>query len=841
MDSIERTPDYTKFIHELEKFHNQIGTTFVKEPILGGKKIDLFKIYKATVEAGGHEKVSSQKGWKKIADLFNLPSTCTNSAFVIKQVYAQALAHYELHKKRGGPSVDAIKKMVTEQNSLKRGADTELNGVGIGEPVNGIKLEEGKKRKVDQGLPTTKPVVPRPMTLFLSGDEEPFDGVSMFDLKVAPVFLLLTLELPLDRLLLFGGPHSRLLLALESGLPNEIDWAFNKLIKISFRSYNSIKPIDISNIPGLLHILLTHMAPVFGRINLDVQARADAVLAEPTAAGQLNPLPPLTEITIFASTDQLILFERALQSLLVINNFTFYIPNIKNLVESDHLLSYLTKGIALPSSTLYIELKRYCLTILEEMSEYLDVSKNGRDYIVTYLEKLVHSNDLGLILPALRILNQLAMQDKHEEVFSNPSPEFMKRLMDLLLTPHEEVIHYIMDHFYHLSSLGGDTARAIVGGDGISNSSGARLRMLLRMLFYSSKRQKAAAAAQAQKVASAGRPTAQNLLQNWIRSWFAHDPASSLSHQAIIGLAEKFCADKQVKLQPTEVITAFKQHFPAVRDENGSFMGLRYQSTATLAPMGGPPTVKINAPNTIVDIVGDDDTDMAEAGLEFLDFGKNLDAGGEGASGGSKSQPALQTPPNERIELSGAGGSNSNATTPGPSSAAPMSCWWGRTSTATGAPSAPQDASCNGPFDTDADVLAHIVSKHIQPDMASPLLTCQWRTCDYVCPTDDRQQLFAHVKTHTPFRPPASSNSKPLASLLLPSTPAGIGRAGSIVLPPQSDNLLGVPLTTLYVLRNMARAGVDLAAIEQDLIKWADAHSFPGVAPSLLYESLRVI
>ncbi|RUS18585.1 ARID DNA-binding domain-containing protein [Endogone sp. FLAS-F59071] len=58
IDAIERTPEYEAFMETLWAFHKKHGTNMQAEPVLGGKKLDLLKIYKTVIAAGGYEKVS---------------------------------------------------------------------------------------------------------------------------------------------------------------------------------------------------------------------------------------------------------------------------------------------------------------------------------------------------------------------------------------------------------------------------------------------------------------------------------------------------------------------------------------------------------------------------------------------------------------------------------------------------------------------------------------------------------------------------------------------------------------------------------------------------------------
>ncbi|CAJ0766098.1 10114_t:CDS:2 [Entrophospora sp. SA101] len=95
-DTIDRTPEYISFIKSLEEFHKNHGTTFQKEPVLGSKKLDLYKIYQMVIAEGGCERICAEKSWKKICERFNFPQTCTNSAFVMKNIYIRFLEPYEL-------------------------------------------------------------------------------------------------------------------------------------------------------------------------------------------------------------------------------------------------------------------------------------------------------------------------------------------------------------------------------------------------------------------------------------------------------------------------------------------------------------------------------------------------------------------------------------------------------------------------------------------------------------------------------------------------------------------------------------------------------------------------
>lgn len=58
---------------------------------MGGRRLDLYKIFQVVTAAGGFEEVTKNRGWKQVGDIFQFPSTCTNSAYILKGVYIRNL------------------------------------------------------------------------------------------------------------------------------------------------------------------------------------------------------------------------------------------------------------------------------------------------------------------------------------------------------------------------------------------------------------------------------------------------------------------------------------------------------------------------------------------------------------------------------------------------------------------------------------------------------------------------------------------------------------------------------------------------------------------------------
>ncbi|KAF9611957.1 hypothetical protein IFM89_037177 [Coptis chinensis] len=95
------------FMDTVQDLHKSQGSKFMV-PIMGGKALDLHRLFVEVTARGGLEKVIRDRQWKEIIAVFNFPSTITNASFVLRKYYINLLHHYEqvyYFRKQGPPSV----------------------------------------------------------------------------------------------------------------------------------------------------------------------------------------------------------------------------------------------------------------------------------------------------------------------------------------------------------------------------------------------------------------------------------------------------------------------------------------------------------------------------------------------------------------------------------------------------------------------------------------------------------------------------------------------------------------------------------------------------------------
>lgn len=86
------------FLFSLNVFMKKRGTPITKEPILGGKRLDLYQLYNEVISYGGLMEVIKKKAWMKIfRKLDNFSENRTDASTALKTIYIKYLFPYE-HK-----------------------------------------------------------------------------------------------------------------------------------------------------------------------------------------------------------------------------------------------------------------------------------------------------------------------------------------------------------------------------------------------------------------------------------------------------------------------------------------------------------------------------------------------------------------------------------------------------------------------------------------------------------------------------------------------------------------------------------------------------------------------
>ncbi|KAJ0034460.1 hypothetical protein Pint_25420 [Pistacia integerrima] len=135
------------FMSTLEKLHATMGTKFMI-PIIGGKELDLHRLFVEVTSRGGIEKIIKEKRWKEVTAIFNFPSTATNASFVLRKYYVSLLHDYEQNY------------YFRSQDSWQSPSTAPLPAQGTVQPSSDVQTPVIQQPKINSAvLPTARPAL----------------------------------------------------------------------------------------------------------------------------------------------------------------------------------------------------------------------------------------------------------------------------------------------------------------------------------------------------------------------------------------------------------------------------------------------------------------------------------------------------------------------------------------------------------------------------------------------------------------------------------------------------------------------------------------------------------
>ena len=263
----------------------------------------------------------------------------------------------------------------------------------------------------------------------------------------------------------FEGPniYVRTLNALRCGIPKEVDFALHHLVKISHERGDRYR---FDAFPGLADGLVEKLLEV-GSLFYDVKweicysrdidkndvNQLDGLYGTSDILDRIVRLEKLDFYDGFVHAD----FSHAMRNVneagLVVRNMVLLEENAKSL--SDHLpiKDWLVIALNLPRKECLIELKNYALEIAEQLTKYWSLAPP--DPLYTTLLMCLGDNwqDRGLSLAALRALSHISMNLEEPNRLPAVPMKTLELLLDWLLLDDEELVGTILDFLYQYTAI----------------------------------------------------------------------------------------------------------------------------------------------------------------------------------------------------------------------------------------------------------------------------------------------------------------------------------------------------------------------------------------------------
>ncbi|KAL7750053.1 Chromatin structure-remodeling complex protein rsc9 [Sorochytrium milnesiophthora] len=299
---------------------------------------------------------------------------------------------------------------------------------------------------------------------------------------------------------LTGGFQNRMLLALESRLPNEIDWALGKFCRLSYSS----DYFHLQSVPGLMEALVDiceeFLDSSLSRVSLATSSALTTTTTTTTSSSTAASASSSTTTTtaretqsmvtlqLFAGYDQAAMQERATLICQCLYNLTTAQTNFRYLSSHPAMHRLLFRGISLPPLSCFVEIRRICLDTLQSIALATRgvVGTGGAQTLVVPLQKMLFDNDRHVVVSALYALQKVSHLELNEAALDVHGDDTVLAYLFSLLcaaapAADEEMVTAVLDYLYQLSLVSNSLA-AQIGRAAQTNP----VRILLRFLAWGS-------------------------------------------------------------------------------------------------------------------------------------------------------------------------------------------------------------------------------------------------------------------------------------------------------------------------------------------------------------------
>jgi len=456
-----------KFKEDLIKFHAEEGNTSFRIPQIGGKELDCYKLYTSVISRGGCEKVTLNKDWKNIVHEFDLPPSCTSASFTLKNHYMKCLLHYE-RKHFSGADYTPISAMRNPLASMsdfipKKHGSSHSDYLTYGNYVASVNVASknaiAKKVKVEQTTVESKRLVLAFESHLTAEINWALNTLSIFSCNINNPFLFENNTFLLDSISNYleycaiNVPYLHFS-SSKLGMPAIID----KEKKSS--SGNQSTQLVAGRTSARLK--KADQLPVKAEAeeeweDLDLYAQdKKCVVTNKTSDIEIllrsNTITPFELLRakrkkgvngMYEDVSELQLLEYIKQILLIVRNLSYIKANEHYIMKCSKLVEIL---LALFSGYADSEVTTYSLECICNISKHIILSeyKTTEDFLKTLLECLSSSNQ-GTKETAIETFRRLSLSSGNEEYLEKMPLEFLKRLINLMVSPNPEVREAVLE------------------------------------------------------------------------------------------------------------------------------------------------------------------------------------------------------------------------------------------------------------------------------------------------------------------------------------------------------------------------------------------------------------
>ena len=348
----------------------------------------------------------------------------------------------------------------------------------------------------------------------------------------------------------FIGPniYVRAQLALQSGIPDEEQYALHHLVKISHERGDKYR---FDQFPGLAEALLKkvlQISSLFYDVEWEVcyddynaitdDETLDGLSGTPDVIDKLKNRIPLVTEDHLQDADFVSRLSRIMEAGLILRNMCMHADNAQYLARQPLARDYLAIVLSIEHSSV-VELQHYALDTSEQMLQWCDLS--SQDPLYQSLLSFLNVEDRGAIVTTLRTLSRIAMHLAGPKRLDDVPPATLRQIQQWLLIEDEELQSACLDFLFQYTSSAGNVEHLLQCVD--VNSMARELGRML--LFHAKQKDSHSVSAKIEEpdnqppapVARLSRSLVESLLKmdeperssEWLRMCFLPDSAAEMT------------------------------------------------------------------------------------------------------------------------------------------------------------------------------------------------------------------------------------------------------------------------------------------------------------------------
>ncbi|KAI4722578.1 hypothetical protein E4T48_01148 [Aureobasidium sp. EXF-10727] len=289
----------------------------------------------------------------------------------------------------------------------------------------------------------------------------------------------------------FIGPniYVRAQLALQSGQPDEEEYALHHLVKISHERGDKYRFDQFAGLAEALVNKLLQVTSLFYDLEWVISYDEasgprilDAINGTPDLLQKLQSAVLLDTAHSVETTEFRQALGRITEAGLVIRNMVMLDENAQYIAKLPLLRDYFCIVLNLQPHPAIVELQYYALETIEQLTKHYDL--DATDLLYETLLAQLESNDRGRIVTSLRAIARLGMAYEENKRLELVPLEIVQKLPDWMMLPDEELRSACLDFLFQYTSIADNVETLALDAD-VQNL----VKQLSDLLLYNAKKE----------------------------------------------------------------------------------------------------------------------------------------------------------------------------------------------------------------------------------------------------------------------------------------------------------------------------------------------------------------